>query len=211
MLVEAQSQRWTIPPQRALWIPPEHPHSIQIVSATELRTLYFQAELLAQCPGFERQHEVHAVVASALIRELVLALFDQRFEPHAQHLMAQLLLHTLRHTPSLPSVLPMPRSELLLRAATQLLAGAQWHLSLADMAAEACLSERSFSRKFSAEVGISYRSWLQKARIIASLDGLAQDRAIKSIAGSLGFSGPAAYGSAFAAVMGCSPKAFRAG
>ena len=62
MLVETPHARWTVPPQRALWVPPHHAHAIEILSATDLRTVYCQPALVAQCASFARRDEVHAVV-----------------------------------------------------------------------------------------------------------------------------------------------------
>ena len=84
-----------------------------------------------------------------------------------------------------------------------------WRLSLGDVAARAAMSERSFSRHFSAELGMSFRAWRQRARLIASLDLLASPRAVKDIAATLGFGDAAAYVSSFKALMDCTPGEFR--
>ncbi|HSV52247.1 MAG TPA: helix-turn-helix transcriptional regulator [Burkholderiaceae bacterium] len=211
MLVETHQARWTIPPQRALWVPPRHPHTIHIISNTEMRTVYCQPDLIAQCMAFVRQDEVHAVAASTLIKELVLGLFDAQFDHATRQLMACLLLQTLRQTPSLPTHLPMPASDGLRHAVALLLKTNRWQLPMHQLASVAAMSERSFTRRFTAEVGLSFRVWRQRARIIASLDLLASDRPIKTIAHTLQFESAAAYIAAFRALMGRTPNAFRQG
>ncbi|WP_434562421.1 AraC family ligand binding domain-containing protein [Pseudomonas sp. R1-6] len=57
MLVETQQSRWTVPPQRALWIPPHQPHAIQILSDVEMRTVYFHPALFTEVAGFARCNE----------------------------------------------------------------------------------------------------------------------------------------------------------
>lgn len=209
MLVQTQAARWTIPPQRALWLPPGQAHAIQMLSHTEMRTVYCQAELIAGCESFLHREEVHAVVASTLIRELVLGLFDPRFDHGTQQLMVGLLLQTLRQTPALPTHLPMPTSPALRHAITPLLEAHQWQIGMHEIAAEAAMSERSFSRRFSAEAGLSFRAWRQRARILASLDLLTTDRPIKAIAHHLQFASTAAYIAAFHELLGCTPNVFR--
>lgn len=211
MLVETAQARWTIPPQRALWVPPGHAHAIQVASATEMRTVYCRPELLAQCESFVRHGEVHAVAASPLIRELVLGLFDGGFDPATRHLMVSLLLRTLQQTPSLPTWLPMPAGEGLRRAVGLMLETGHWQLPLHHLASAATMSERSFSRRFTAEVGLSFRAWRQRARIISSLDLLASDTKVKAIAHALQFESPAAYIASFRELLGCTPNAFRQG
>ena len=209
MLVETQGNRWTIPPQRALWIPPDQSHAIRMLSDTELRTVYFQPSLLTHCHGFERRSSVHAIVVSPLIKELILALFTIRYDLDVRDTMAQLLLHVLQAVDLLPTDLPMPSDEGLRRVAFQFLANPGNHLSLADVAETAAMSERTFTRRFAEDVGISFRAWRQRARIIASLDVLATHRPIKFVAHAMGFSSTAAYAAAFRNLLGCTPGEFR--
>jgi len=211
MLVETGSSHWTIPPQRALWVPPQQPHSIRMLSHTELRTVYFQRALLARCYRFERRADVHAIVVSPLIRELVLGLFAGGADVEVDDLTARLLLHTLREAQPLSTDLPMPSDEGLRRAAIRLMAAPGRPLSLGDMADTAAMSERTFTRRFTAEVGVSFRAWRQRARIIASLDLLAAGRSSKFIAHATGFASAAAYAAAFRALFGCTPIEFRQG
>ena len=96
MLVETDESRWTVPPQRALWIPPQHPHTVQMLSATEMRTVYCRPELIARSDPGRRLTEVHAAEVSPLIRELVLGLFDLRFDHATREAMVTLLLRTLQ-------------------------------------------------------------------------------------------------------------------
>jgi AraC-like DNA-binding protein len=209
MLVETPGARWTVPPQRALWIPPQHMHAIQFISPTALRTVYCQPDLLSQCSGLSRQNEVHAVVASPLIKALVLGLFDTQFDHATRLLMVRLLLQTLHQTDDLPTRLPMPHSTALKGAVAPLLQANHWQLPMHQLAGDAAMSERTFSRRFQAEVGLNFRVWRQRARILASLDLLASDAPVKSIAHTLQFETAAAYVAAFRAVLGCTPHAFR--
>ena len=209
MRVDTGPSRWIVPPQRALWVPAQQPHAIQMLSATEMRTVYFDPAWIAQCEGFVRAGEVHVVVASRLVQELVLGLFDAQRSPVMRGLMARLLLHALRETPCLPTHLPMPEDARLHAALVQLMASPQWRMPMETVAAHAAMSARSFSRRFGAEVGLSFRDWRQRARIIASLDLLAANRSTKSIAHALGFASPAAYVAAFRAVLDCTPGSFR--
>lgn len=200
---------WTVPPQRALWVPPGHPHAIEVLSVTHLRTVYCEPALVGDEEAFTRRGEVHAVVASPLIRQLVLGLFEQRYDHATRHLMVRLLLRTMQHTPSLPTDLPMPCSPALRQALAPLLQNHQWHLPLHALAAAASMSERSFTRHFTAEAGMSFRAWRQRARLIASLDLLASGRPVKAVAHALQFESAAAYCAAFRGLLGCTPSAYR--
>lgn len=211
MQVHTGDAQWTIPPQRALWMPAARRHSIRLLSRTEMRSVYFSSALLdiGGPAGFTRQSEVHVITASPLIRELVCGLFVRQRAQAMRGQMARLLLQALDESPCLPTQLPMPTSARLQAALAGVAVDDCWRLSLGDAASRAAMSERSFSRHFSAELGMSFRSWRQRARLIASLDLLASPRAIKEIAAMLGFSDAAAYVSSFKALMGCTPGEFR--
>jgi len=209
MLVETQSSRWTIPPQRALWIPAGHPHSIRMLSSTELRAVYLAPALLARCRRFERQTREHAIAVSPLVRELVSGLLSGGADRAAHDLMVRLLLHTLHEAQPVPTDLPMPSDERLRRAVARLVAAPDRQFSLGEMAAAAAMSQRTFTRQFTGEVGVSFRAWRQRARIIASLDLLATKRSVKSVSRAMGFASTAAYAAAFRAVLACTPDEFR--
>ncbi|WP_317205788.1 helix-turn-helix transcriptional regulator [Janthinobacterium sp.] len=209
MQVKTGQGHWTVPPQRALWVPPQHPHAIQMFSDTEMRTVYVQPALIGQCTGFARHRQVHALVASPLIKELVFGLFDTRRSHDMRELMAGLLLHALGEAATLPTYLPMPSEARLRTALTELMASNNWLLPMDEVASRAAMSGRTFTRRFSAEVGLSFRQWRQRARIVASLDLLAAHRATKFVAHAMGFASSAAYVAAFREVLGATPGTFR--
>jgi AraC-like DNA-binding protein len=210
MQVHTDDSQWTIPPQRALWVPARQPHAVRMLSRTLMRTIYIRPDVVSRCKGFPRSDEVHVLTASPLIKELVLGLFDTRRSADMHRLMVQLLLHSIGEAECLPIRLPMPTSEPLRQAAAALLSQGRWQLTLGDTADIAAMSERSFTRHFSAEVGMSFRAWRQHARLVASLDMLASPRSMKQIAHALGFASSAAYITAFGRLMGCTPTSFRA-
>ena len=211
MQVHTGDAQWTIPPQRALWMPAARRHAIHLLSRTEMRSVYFSPALLGHVADFARRDDVHVITTSPLIRELVAGLFVRQRAPAMRAQMAGLLLQALTESPCLPTQLPMPTSPRLQAALAGLAVADCGRLSLGEAASRAAMSERSFSRHFSAGLGLSFRDWRQRARLVASLDLLASPRAVKEIAALLGFADAAAYVSSFKALMGCTPGEFRAG
>jgi AraC-like DNA-binding protein len=152
---------------------------------------------------------VHALAAAPLLRELVLALFSSQHGPATQEAIVALLLRTLPEIPDLPTVLPMPTSPLLLRATTALLQGEGWNWPLERVAEHAAMAPRTFTRHFGAEVGLTFRMWRRRARVLTSLDLLASGQPVKAIARRLRFASDAAYVAAFREVIGTPPESFR--
>jgi AraC-like DNA-binding protein len=209
MLIETALGRWTVPPQRALWIPPHEPHAIEMLTETHMRTAYFHPDFMASCNAFTQRSIVHVVVASPMIKELVLGLFQTERSADMRALMAKLLLHALVETAFLPTYLPMPADKRIKNALSILMAKNNWRQSLDEVSASAHMSSRTFTRRFTLEVGMSFRDWRQRARLIKSLDLLALNQSIKSIAHTLGFASTSAYCAAFRDLFGCIPSEFR--
>ncbi len=208
MLVETEDNRWIIPPQRALWLPPLHIHSYSLLSDTELRAIYVSSSLIAECTNFTKSDQVHVITATSLVKELIAGLFTEDYNAPIHRKMALLLLEILSEAPPMAAELPMPRDERLFRVASDLMTSQHWEASLSDMADKANMSERTFSRLYMRDTGFSFRTWKQRARICASLDLLSNGVPIKQIAYQLGFSCPAAFSAAFRSIMGTTPKAF---
>ena len=72
MRVETAQAAWILPPARALWLPPEWPHSVTMRSHVEMRTVYIAP---AACAGLPQQPVL--VEISGLLRELILALLEE--------------------------------------------------------------------------------------------------------------------------------------
>lgn len=208
MLVETENDRWVIPPQRALWLPPLQIHSYHLLSHTDLRAIYFSRSLIAECTNFKKSNQVHVITATALVKELIAGLFSEDYNRPSQRKMALLLLEILSEAPPLAAELPMPHDERLFCAARELLFKHRWEASLSDLAFIAAMSERTFSRLFIKDTGFSFRTWKQRARICASLDLLANGIPIKQIAYQLGFSCSAAFTAAFRSILDSTPRDF---
>lgn len=208
MLVETEGDRWVIPPQRALWIPPLQIHSYSLLSRTDLRAVYFSPSLMAECTHFTKHDQVHVITATALVKELTGGIFSEDYSQSVLRDMALLLLQILSEAPPLTMDLPMPRDERLFRAASELLVNQRWDASLSDLAFVATVSERTFSRLFIKDTGFSFRTWKQRARICASLDLLANGIPLKQVAYQLAFSCPTAFTAAFRSVLGSTPRDF---
>jgi len=209
MLIETELCRWTVPPQRALWVPPNEPHAIEMLSDVELRTIYFEPLFISKCSSFVRQDSVHAINATVLLKALIQNMFESHLNSQIYGLNAQLLLSTLYETASMPTQLLMPKEAKLRQALNYLISNNKWDWPMSELASYAAMSERNFSRKFTSELGVNFRTWRQQARLIASLNLLDSQMSIKSIANVLQFKNSAAYVAAFRTLLGDSPAAFR--
>src|SRR5215469_3522151 len=92
MQVTTPKGRWLVPPDRAVWVPAQLAHSIDVLADIDMRTLYFdQAWLKSEQPGAELAQEF-VVRVSALLHETILALFDGRDDPYRTTLLIRLAM-----------------------------------------------------------------------------------------------------------------------
>jgi AraC family transcriptional activator FtrA len=83
-------------------------------------------------------------------------------------------------------------------------------ISVPAMAARAAMSERTFLRRFGEATGITPRQWLQRERIARAREMLESTRApLPDVAEACGYRTDEAFRSAFRAVAGTSPAAYR--
>jgi transcriptional regulator GlxA family with amidase domain len=83
-------------------------------------------------------------------------------------------------------------------------------LSVADLAAQACCSERTLSRRFLAETAQTPKQWLITARLQRARELLeTSDLPVERIAQDSGFPSAAALRDCFAAALSTTPTAYR--
>ena len=69
-------------------------------------------------------------------------------------------------------------------------------------------SERTLSRRFTEETGLTFTEWRTQARLIAALPRLAHGAAVANVALEVGYANPSAFIAAFRRVFGVTPRAY---
>lgn len=83
-------------------------------------------------------------------------------------------------------------------------------ITVADLAAQAHVSQRTYLRKFSAQTGTSPVRWVLAQRIAASLTLLEDTAAsVEEVGAAVGFESPVTFRHHFGRAMGTSPSAYR--
>ena len=215
---------YTIPPSRALWVPPNVRHSITVIEEADLHTLYgidtafMQADHLARptaSPALGWDN-CRVLELSDLLRLLILDLdttpdTEGCSAPMAsvlrrEQLIAPLLYDELARASALPVGLPLPRDRRLRALCMALQADVTRHDSLEGWAAEVGASPRTVLRLFRQELGITYSQWRQQAVLAQALARLAKGQALARIADDLGYDSPSAFSAMFRKTYGAPPS-----
>src|SRR6516165_7416469 len=106
MTVRTSAGTWVVPAQRAVWIPAQIPHSIQMSGAVSMRTVYLRARMVKWLP-----RTCCVVNVSSLLQNLILHLcthgrLSRKLKTHA-HLI-DVLIDQLETVKTVPLQLPTP-------------------------------------------------------------------------------------------------------
>ncbi|MGW5365828.1 AraC family transcriptional regulator [Actinopolymorpha pittospori] len=196
---------WVVPPQRAVWLPAEVAHTHQAHGATQLRSLAFPAEVN---PLGLIQPTVLSV--PALLRELIVALTDERTLTADERAdLQRVALRQLAPAPAVRLHLPHPTDARLRDVAAILADRPGDERTLAELGRAVGAGERTLSRLFRRETGMSFPQWRAQLRLHHSLTLLATGQSVTTSAVTCGYRNPSAFIAAFREAFGTTPAAYQ--
>ena len=197
---------WVAPANRVTWTPPGFDHSHRFYGRTDVRLV---AIPVAMCGALVAHPSVFSV--SPLLREALLALTDRReVRPGAYQRLRAVVIDELAETPEHSLHLPEPRDDRL-RTVTDLLQAEPGRaVTLAELGRAAGASERTLSRLFHTELGMSFHRWRTILRIHHALVHLTDGRSVTATATACGWSNPSSFIDAFTDVVGQTPGRYQA-
>jgi AraC-like DNA-binding protein len=206
--LETADGRFILAPQAAAFIPAGLRHRTMVADATGV-SLYLAPTLVAR-PG----DRLRLLAVTPVLREMML--HARRWppgtsdhDPLAMSFFATLALMCSEGLAAAPP-LWLPRAgHPGLRRAMDYAAANPGAASQAGALAAACLSERTFRRLFVRETGITWQSWLTRARIMAAMAALGRGERVTGAAADAGFASASAFAKTFAHLTGEAPATYR--
>ncbi|MBB5191243.1 AraC-like DNA-binding protein [Silvimonas terrae] len=195
---------WTLPPLRALWLPPTKGHEVRAIGTVNMASVYLEPE---QVPSHLARHGVFNV--SAMVDVLLNNLLIEQNEPASvrRQMMADLLLHEVCAAPHAPDLaLPMPQERRLRRLCEALMLDPANSDGLELWGDRVGASARTIVRLFRDETGLSFGQWRDQMRVSDALIRLARKEPVHSIARQLGYHSSSAFIAMFRKVSGFSPS-----
>ena len=205
MRVTTPAGIWIVPPDRAVWVPTDLVHRIDLSGRTSLRTLYFAAGIAPLAP------DCRAVNVTPLVRELVLHAVATAplFVTDDAHLrLVGVLLDQLSTLPDAPLQLPMPNDPRAVAVCRALLADPADTSTVAQLAADAGASRRTVERLFLRETGMTVGRWRTRHRLIDAIHSLAEGASVTRVSAAVGYATPSAFTAAFRKELGTTPKRY---
>lgn len=210
--LEAEGQRWLLPPARAALLRAGRPATVTISQPATTASVLFDVDFVPPPP-----HDLTVFDLDPLARALVAECgqwqeADEPLPTYARAIFTALAAVAWKQAqrPS-PVVIRAGRSaevRTALRLTEERLGD---ELRFEDVAAEVGLVPRSLARRFEAEVGMSWRATLRRMRILRAVERLAaDDTPVTAIAHDVGYGSLSAFNAAFRELTGATPTDYRA-
>lgn len=210
--LEAQGQRWTLPPARAALIAANQPITISILSKLTSASVLFAPDFMPAPATALSVFDVSALARELIVESRTWGPESGPLSPYARTIFKTLatVVLNLAQTPS-PCVLPTPTSDALSRALALTEAQAAGAPNFRDIAQDSGQSPRALSRRFSDEMGMTWRDALRRIRMIRAVEALASsDASVTDIAMAVGYNSLSSFNAAFRDLTGTSPSQYRA-
>ena len=209
MSVHTDAGAWVVPAQRAVWVPANVRHRIDMSGQVAMRTLYFSPALEPFGP-----RECTVLNVAPLLRELILHAVE-RAPLHADRprdaRVIDLIHDLLQELSAVPLAVPAPKDPRAQRAADWLRRNPADGASLERIARRAGASKRTLERLFQRETGMSFGAWRQQVRLMQALELLAAGEPVTSVALAVGYESTSAFIARFREVLGTTPGRYYTG
>lgn len=204
--METAAGIWAVPPQRALWIPGGMPHKAHGSGSTHGFALLVEPDAAPGLPTACSALAVSPLMQALLERAATIAI--EYPENSAEARLMAVLLDELIAAPLAEFCLPMPRDHRLRLIADHLLTCPSELTRLAEWAHRIGMSERSMTRLFQSETGLSIGQWRRRMHVVLAVQRLGAGQSIQAVAFDLGYDTTGGFAMMFRKATGAPPGQF---
>jgi AraC-like DNA-binding protein len=192
---------WVAPGTRAVWVPAGCVHAHRAHGALELHLLGLPTS--ANPLGLDAPT---VLGVSPLLRELILACTRDPDNGSAEHRrLREVLLDQLRASPQEPVRLPTPSDPRVRAVCNLLLDDPADGRTLAELGRQVGAGDRTLSRRFRTDLGMTFPQWRTQLRLYHALHLLADDESVTTVAHRCGWSSTSAFIDAYRRAFGDTP------
>lgn len=207
LAIRTEHGSWVASSDRALWVPAGIWHEHRFYGHSQFHTIGFPASAIPLLTVGSPT----VIAVDALLRELLITLTSAPLRPAEARRIRAVVLDRLRRAAVQPVSLPTPRDPRLADACAIVEADLRHPRTIAWLARRVNTSERTLSRLFRAEFGMTYPQWRTRARTFAAMVLLADGATVTDTAYACGWATTSAFVHAFAQAMGTTPGVHRTG
>jgi AraC-like DNA-binding protein len=205
LTVRTAKGTWIVPPQRAVWLPPDCVHETRMLTDVRFNSLYLQRSKQWS------QYDCEVVEISPLFRELILTALKIGSDQHLtkrEDLIVRLIVEELTIAKRGAWPIPLPQDRRLLSLCQRILEQPSLGGTLDQLASEIGSSPKTIARLFDRELGMSFRKWREQVQVANAVAHLVQGMPIKVVASLLGYT-PSAFSVMMRRNAGTTPQSLR--
>lgn len=203
----ADSQ-FIIPHSGMLFIPENTSHESFVMTDTQFIGIYLNPQMNINCPLITK-----AISVTTFLRELILYINhsvtnSSLSETEISRLLAVLIDQVCGGEPCNMTLL-LPSDKRLMLIFKALMDNPQLNTKLSDWAKQVGASERTLSRLFTKEFGMSFPVWRQQLRLISSLSLLETNLSVQQVSFNVGYNSDSSFIYAFKGLFKQTPQQYR--
>lgn len=200
--VMVEDDRYLVPPQYGIWIPPFKEHVGQNRRAVLQSSLYVSNHLCHSLP-----RESQALLVTPFMRAILDHAKDNvaNYQSNKHQRLLRVLLDELTETPRAGTFLPASDDAILKQILHRLEAFPEDKRSVADLAQEAGITERTLARKCRSDLGIPLTEWRNRMRVVKAISMLEHGMTVEEITQHFEYSNASAFIAMFKKITAITP------
>ncbi len=200
--------QFIIPHSTMLFIPAETNHESFVMTETKFFGIYLNPKVSIHYPL-----KAKALAVTPFIRELILHIHqcvtNSNISKGDITNLLNVLIDQTRNEDTCNMTLLLPRDRRLMVIFNALMEHPQLDTNLSGWAIQVGASERTLSRLFMKELGMSFPLWRQHLRLVSSLSLLDTNLSVQEIAFNVGYNSDSSYIHAFKNLFKQTPQKYR--
>lgn len=203
MTVTTSDRQLVLPPFRLLWIPAHEVHRVNFRNIVAYRSIYFDENYSQKYmkPALKVLH------VNSLLKEIIERICSWEWSSlkNDQAHLLKVFWDEMQRAPEEKLELTMPQDRRFKRAVEEWTLRDSMPPMLKDLAGQTGAVEKTISRIFKKETGLSYQDWRQQWRLQRSIELLVEGNSIGEVSYILDFSSDSAFIEFFKKQTGSTP------
>ncbi|MBV8325463.1 helix-turn-helix transcriptional regulator [Chryseobacterium sp.] len=203
MTVTTSDRQLVLPPFRMLWIPSNEPHRVNFRNVVAYRSVYFDENYAGKymASGLKILH------VNSLLKELIerICFWEWTTPDESQEAILNVFWNEVKIAPEEKLTLKMPEDRRFKKLTEKWTLRSSMPPMLKNLADQHGIVEKTISRIFKKETGLSYQEWRQQWRLQRSIELLVEGNSIGEVSHILDFSSDSAFIEFFKKHTGSTP------
>lgn len=203
MTVTTSDRQFVLPPFRMLWIPTHEVHRVNFRNIVAYRSIYFDESISEKY----LHSGLKVLNVNPLLKEIIerICFWEWKSFSQDQENIVSVLWDEINAAPEENLSLTMPKDPRLKRATENWTKRISMPPMLKNLAEETGGVEKTITRIFKRETGLSYQEWRQQWRLQRSIELLVEGNSIGEVSHMLDFSSDSAFIEFFKKHTGSTP------